>query len=136
MGHQPCMKERGVKMPCHYIFLSITTFLILTPLIARTSSWLAPTAVPGTGAVPLARVRFSVEKKLFTLEDVEREARALLRKEGTSVPPDVPPEFELRDTQAFVTVKFLQGVGNAFWYVRFNRKFQVEEWGQRTQTEK
>jgi len=81
-------------------------------------------------------VRFTVTENLFTLADVDREARALLKREKIPVPAALSPEFEVRDRQVFVTVKYLQGVGKPYWYVRFDRNLRADEWSRRTLAEK
>jgi len=79
----------------------------------------------------LRLVAFMVGKKYFDFNTVDRQARVWLTKDGHAPPPDLPAMFEVSDEKVFVTVKYGAEVGKRFWYVKFNKDMEVEEWGTR-----
>lgn len=77
----------------------------------------------------LSRIRFMANNKLFTLADVDKEARVWLAKDGIPPPQSLGPTFEVEDGQIFIRVRYLQGVGKKYWFVNYDRKLEVNGWG-------
>ncbi len=82
----------------------------------------------------LARIRFTAEDKLVNFAELDNHARTWLKREKVNPPEDIMPVFEVADEEAFVTVKYLQGVGERFWFITFNRNYDVVYFGTRLLT--
>lgn len=89
----------------------------------------------GTGQIDpsmialLKRISFMAGNRYVTLADAEQRARTLLQKEKPSPPEDLKPTFEIEDKQIFLTIKFAQEPGKRYWFVSFDREFQVDALG-------
>jgi hypothetical protein len=83
----------------------------------------------------LRLVAFMVGKKYFDFNIVDRQARVWLTKDGHAPPTNLPAEFDVSDEKVFVAVKYGTEVGKRFWYVKFNKDMEVEEWGTRIRQE-
>lgn len=80
-------------------------------------------------AASLGRIRFVAGGELRTFADLDLLAREILQTNGYSPPSTVVPSFEVTDEQIFVNVKYVQGVGQRFWYVKFTRNGEMDRWG-------
>jgi hypothetical protein len=79
--------------------------------------------------VSLDRVRFVAAGTLRDFNELDRLARQFLGSNPPAPPSDVPVSFEVTDDEVFVSVNYVQGKGERYWYVKFTRAGEVDSWG-------
>jgi hypothetical protein len=86
----------------------------------------SPKSAKAESGSAFGRVKWKINSKWLTFDEVGQSARAALKQKNLFPPPNIKPVFDLfPGEKPFLRVMFPQGIGKECCYVEFDRNGKV-----------